>query len=76
MVKLDKKSLKCSSVWFQAMGALVMAIDIATQTWHSLPDEIQDKMPYGPKIALGLFLLGIVGRVMSLKGGSRGDNET
>lgn len=60
-----KQAWKFASVHFQAAGLLLMgAAQILGETWNGLPPFLQQKMPHATTIALVLFGLGLIGRIL------------
>jgi hypothetical protein len=60
-----KHAWKYASVHFQAAGVLLMAgAEILGETWKGLPPALQQKMPHATTIALVLFGLGLIGRIL------------
>lgn len=70
-----KKAWKLASVQINAVGLVFMAIDFIGQTWNSLPPFIQQKIPNASTIALVLFALGIVGRLIKQRGKANDDDS-
>lgn len=62
-----KRSWKFASVQWNVVGILCMLLEIVQQTWQSLPPAIAEQIPNSSRIALVLFLLATVGRLIKLK---------
>lgn len=62
-----KRSWKFASVQWNVLGILCMLLEIANQTWNSLPPAVAAQIPNASRIALVLFILGLVGRLIKLK---------
>ena len=60
-----KEAWKYASVRFQAAGIFVMAVaQFMGEAWNGLPAGLQQKLPHASTIALILFGLGLIGRVL------------
>lgn len=78
MIKLIedwRKAWKFASVQINVLGLLVMAIDFAGQTWNSLPPFIHEKIPNASTVAMVLFGLGILGRIVKLREKPNGESK-
>lgn len=62
-----RKAWKFASVQWNVVGILCMLLEIVQQTWQSLPPAIAEQIPNSSRIALVLFLLATVGRLIKLK---------
>lgn len=70
-----KRAWKFASVQFNVVGIVLMLIEIANQTWQSLPPQLQQNIPHASKIALVFFALGTVGRLFKIKEKPDGSGE-
>lgn len=62
-----KESWKFASIQWSAVGMVVMTVaDLANQTWIQLPTDIQEKIPHSSTIALVIFGLSIIGRLLMI----------
>lgn len=61
-----KKAWKFASVQINVIGLLCMSVDFLGQTWNSLPPYLHERIPNASTIALVLFALGIIGRLLKL----------
>lgn len=68
-----KKSWKLPSIQINLLGFLLMLIEFLSPTWAALPAEIQDKIPHSTTIALVLFGLGLIGRILKTQEKKDGD---
>lgn len=59
-----KQSWKFASIRFNIAGFLLMLVDVIGATWVGLPSSIQDKIPHASTIAMVLFGLGAIGRIL------------
>lgn len=60
-----KDAWKFASIRFQAAGLAIMAFaEIFGSTWGSLPVTLQQKLPHATTVALVLFGLGLIGRIL------------
>lgn len=63
-----KSSWKFASVQWSALGILMVTVsDVVHQTWVQIPPEVQDKIPHSSSIALVLFGLTMIGRILQIK---------
>lgn len=63
-----KKCWKWASVQISAVGLLVFSgIDVIQNSFNVLPPHLLKEIPHGSNIALALFALNIVGRLIRLK---------
>lgn len=62
-----KRAWKFASVQWSVVGILCSTVEIASQTWQSLPPSIAEKIPNSSQIALTLFILVLVGRLIKFK---------
>lgn len=74
-IKDWRKAWKFASVQWNIVGILCMAVEILNQTWQSLPPFIADKIPNSTHIALVLFTLALIGRLVKVKEKPHGDGE-
>jgi hypothetical protein len=69
-----KKAWKFASIQISTVGAVLMVLwEIVNQTWLAIPSELQANIPNSQHIALSLFVLGIFGRILKLKGADEND---
>lgn len=62
-----KSAWRYISVQFQAAGLLLMTLaQILGDTWNGMPATLQQKLPHATTIALVLFGLGLIGRVIKI----------
>lgn len=67
MIKLIpdwKRAWKFASVQWSVVGILCSLLEIANQTWMALPPHIAQQVPNSSQIALALFILVLVGRLI------------
>lgn len=62
-----KRAWKFASVQWSVVGILCTLVEIANQTWSALPPAIAAKIPNSSQIALALFILVLVGRLIKFK---------
>lgn len=62
-----KRAWKFASVQWSVVGILCSTVEIASQTWQLLPPSIAERIPNSPQIALTLFVLVLVGRLIKIK---------
>lgn len=63
-----KRAWKFASVQISTLGVILMAlVEIVNQAWIVLPPSIVSQIPHTQYIAMSLFGLGVVGRVIKLK---------
>lgn len=74
LVKDWKRAWKFASIQWNVVGILCMLLDLVQQTWQSLPPVIANQVPNSSQIALVLFLLATVGRLIKLKGKEDGSS--
>lgn len=56
---------KWASIRINALGLLLMGVaEILSQSWVSLPPALQQKIPHASSIAMALFALGMIGRIL------------
>ena len=60
-----KRSWKFASIRWNLLGVVAMGVvEFLNQTWQSLPSDVRDNLPHASKIALVLFVLSIIGRML------------
>lgn len=60
-----KRAWKFASIRWNLLGILAMGvIEFLNQIWQSLPPEVRDNLPHASKIAMALFVLSIIGRML------------
>lgn len=60
-----RKAHQYWSVRVNALGATLMALtEYVKDAWGSIPQDLKGLLPYASKVALGLFVLGIVVRYL------------
>lgn len=60
-----KQAWKFASMRINAAGLFLMgAAEVLSQSWISVPPSLQAKLPHASSIALVLFGLGLVGRIL------------
>lgn len=63
-----KKSWKWASIQISTVGLIFFsAIDILQPMLTGLPQHLLERIPHGSTLAIGLFALNIVGRLVRLK---------
>ncbi len=62
-----KRSWKFASIQWNLVGILCMFVEVANETWQLLPPQITDKIPNAPHVALVLFTLAMLGRLLKIK---------
>lgn len=73
-----KKSWKWASIQISTIGLILFsAIDVIQPLFSGLPSHLLERIPHGSNIAIGLFAVNIVGRLIRLKpkGDSDGDSK-
>ena len=64
-----KKAWKFASVQINVLGLCLMGVvEVLNQGWQVLPPDVQARIPHSTSIALVLFALGVIGRMVKLKG--------
>lgn len=60
-----RRAWRFASVKFNLLGLAVMgASETLGQTWEGLPPGIKDRLPHASTIAMVLFALGLIGRIL------------
>ena len=60
-----KRAWRFASIRLSMLGVFIMTLsEILGATWSGLPPSLQDKIPHASTIALVLFALSIIGRVL------------
>jgi hypothetical protein len=60
-----KRAWKFASVQLPVLGLILMSIsDVVQQAWQQLPQQVQQNMPHSSTIAMGVFALSILGRIL------------
>lgn len=63
-----KRAWKWASIQISTIGlVLFTAIDIIQPLFSGLSGDMLDRIPYGSTIAVGLFALNIIGRLIRIK---------
>lgn len=70
-----KRACKFASVQWSVVGILCTTVEIANQTWQSLPPYIANQIPNSSHIALALFILVLVGRLIKFREKPDGDQQ-
>lgn len=69
-----RRAWRWSSVRLSALGALLFGlVEVAQQGWIGLPDEIRARIPHGDGVAIVIFVLIPLLRIVSFKGKSNGE---
>lgn len=64
-----KRAWRWSSVRLSALGAILMgAAEVAGSSWSALPPDVRDAIPHAQTIALVLFVLVPVARILKREG--------
>lgn len=64
-----KKAHRYWSVRLNSAGIALMGLaGIVSEAWNSMPSDLRQAVPYAQGIAMGLFILGLVARVVKQKG--------
>lgn len=67
------KAWKFASVQWSALGIFLMGTaDLANQIIAQLPEPIQSSMPHATTIAMVVFVMGMVGRMLTFGGTPNG----
>ncbi|WBQ32538.1 putative holin [Erwinia phage Kuerle] len=59
-----KRAHKFASIWWTVAGIVAMIFEILNNTWFSLPQEIQNKIPNASYVSLALFIAIAIARVI------------
>lgn len=60
-----KEAWKFASMRIQAAGLVIMVgAEMFGSTWNSLPVTLQQKLPHATTVALVLFGIGLIGRIL------------
>lgn len=71
-----KQSWKFASTRINVVGLLTMgAAEFLGQAWSGLPSEIKDHIPHATTIAIILFALSMVGRIIKLREPDDGNDD-
>jgi len=62
-----RSAWKFASIQWSALGVLLMSlVELANYSFISLPPSLQAQIPHSSQLALGLFALTMVGRLLKL----------
>lgn len=62
-----KRAWKFASVQLPVLGLILMSVsDFVQQSWASLPPQFQKDIPHATTIAMIMFALSLVGRLVTL----------
>ena len=71
-----KSFLRFASVRINLLGAFLMATaSFAEEIFNTLPSWVAEQLPHATTIALVFFVLGIIGRVISLAKPNESSND-
>lgn len=60
-----KQAWRYASMRINAAGLFLMgAAEVLSQSWVSVPPSLQAKLPHAPTVAMALFGLGLIGRIL------------
>lgn len=63
-----KQSWKFASVITSGLGVALMSLaELLGPTWNELPDSIQERVPHASTVALGLFALSMIVRIIKFR---------
>jgi hypothetical protein len=61
-----KSAWRFASVQIQAAGLVIMGVSQALgETWNQMPPNLQQLLPHANTIAMVLFGLGLIGRILT-----------
>lgn len=64
MIDNWKRAHKFASVWWSIAGIVAMLLEILNNTWFSLPQDIQNKIPNASYVSLALFIAIAIARLI------------